>query len=265
MEPENQLRNLRDFLLVYNRMTEVCFQRCSSNFNYRSLTMDEERCVDSCAGKLIRSNHRLMGSYVQLMPKMMQRRVDEIESKAAESAKAAEAAASANVEPAVTEASAASQTPITLSPPPEVPSMLDQPFTSMTIDDVGTEAQSSVLKPAGLDIQNDFDTAFPKSTTSTDVRLSAASPFTPLIETVSLPAPNEAGNGPSYIASFPPPPIAGPHFESEISAPVFMPSKPISLSEDVPIPTVAAPTVSKSIESLSGQERPPVVPPPSDP
>lgn len=32
---------LRDFLLVYNRMTEICFQRCSSNFNYRNLTMDE--------------------------------------------------------------------------------------------------------------------------------------------------------------------------------------------------------------------------------
>lgn len=34
---------LRDFLLVYNRMTEICFQRCSSNFNYRNLTMDEVR------------------------------------------------------------------------------------------------------------------------------------------------------------------------------------------------------------------------------
>uniref|UniRef100_A0A3Q2XDZ2 Translocase of inner mitochondrial membrane 10 homolog B (yeast) n=1 Tax=Hippocampus comes TaxID=109280 RepID=A0A3Q2XDZ2_HIPCM len=41
-----------------------------------------ERCVDNCAGKLIRSNHRLMGTYVQLMPRMMQRRMDEIESKA---------------------------------------------------------------------------------------------------------------------------------------------------------------------------------------
>ncbi|KAK5858533.1 hypothetical protein PBY51_002666 [Eleginops maclovinus] len=262
MEPENQLRNLRDFLLVYNRMTEVCFQRCSSNFNYRSLTMDEERCVDNCAGKLIRSNHRLMGSYVQLMPRMMQRRVDEMESKAAENAKAAEAAASANVEPPVTEAPAASQTPITLSPPPQVPSLLDQPFTSMTINDVGTEAQGSILKPAGLDIPNEFDTALPKSITSTDVKLSAASPFTPAIETVNLPVPSEAGNGPSYIASFPPPPIASPQFESQISAPVFMPSKPISLSEEVPIPTVAAPTVSKSIES---PVRAPELPPPSSP
>ncbi|XP_077353721.1 mitochondrial import inner membrane translocase subunit Tim10 B [Festucalex cinctus] len=91
MDHEQQLRNLRDFLLVYNRMTEICFQRCTSNFNYRNLTMDEERCVDNCAGKLIRSNHRLMGTYVQLMPRMMQRRMDEIESKAAENAKAVEA------------------------------------------------------------------------------------------------------------------------------------------------------------------------------
>uniref|UniRef100_A0A8C9UX95 Mitochondrial import inner membrane translocase subunit n=1 Tax=Scleropages formosus TaxID=113540 RepID=A0A8C9UX95_SCLFO len=71
---QQQLRNLRDFLLVYNRMTEICFQRCTSNMNYRNLTMDEEKCVDSCAGKLIRSNHRLMGTYVQLMPRIVQKR-----------------------------------------------------------------------------------------------------------------------------------------------------------------------------------------------
>lgn len=60
--------------------------------------MDEERCVDNCAGKLIRSNHRLMASYVQLMPRMVQRRMEELESKAAETAKLeAEATAAANV------------------------------------------------------------------------------------------------------------------------------------------------------------------------
>ncbi|TSK16197.1 Mitochondrial import inner membrane translocase subunit Tim10 B [Bagarius yarrelli] len=88
---------LRDFLLVYNRMTEICFQRCTNNFNYRNLTMDEEHCADSCAGKLIRSNHRLMGTYVQLMPAMVQKRMEELESKAAEMAKSTEAGGS--VEP----------------------------------------------------------------------------------------------------------------------------------------------------------------------
>ncbi|KAA0703957.1 Mitochondrial import inner membrane translocase subunit [Triplophysa tibetana] len=93
MDPDGQLRNLRDFLLVYNRMTEICFQRCTSNFNYRNLTMDEERCAESCAGKLIRTNHRLMGTYVQMMPAMVQKRMQEMESKAAEVAKAEAAAA----------------------------------------------------------------------------------------------------------------------------------------------------------------------------
>lgn len=97
MDPEGQLRNLRDFLLVYNRMTEICFQRCTNNFNYRNLTMDEERCADSCAGKLVRCNHRLMGTYVQLMPAMVQRRMEELESKAGEIAKATEVGGS--VEP----------------------------------------------------------------------------------------------------------------------------------------------------------------------
>lgn len=55
--------------------------------------------MDNCAGKLIRSNHRLMATYVQLMPRMVQRRMEEIESKAAENAKLeAEAAARAGPE-----------------------------------------------------------------------------------------------------------------------------------------------------------------------
>ncbi|XP_063162153.1 mitochondrial import inner membrane translocase subunit Tim10 B [Candoia aspera] len=79
-EPEpQQLRSLRDFLLVYNRMTELCFQRCVANLNYRALTRDEEACLDGCAGKLVRSNHRLMAAYVQLMPSVVQRRIADYE------------------------------------------------------------------------------------------------------------------------------------------------------------------------------------------
>ncbi|KAL0994952.1 hypothetical protein UPYG_G00129880 [Umbra pygmaea] len=109
MEPEAQIRNLRDFLMVYNRMTEICFRKCTSNFNYRTLTMDEERCADSCAGKLIRSNHRLMGTYVNLMPGMVQRRMAEMEKKNAEVGGAAGALEGA--EP--TEAARAFDSPLT--------------------------------------------------------------------------------------------------------------------------------------------------------
>ena len=39
----------------------------------------QERCLDGCAGKLIRANHRLMGAYVALMPSIVQRRAARLE------------------------------------------------------------------------------------------------------------------------------------------------------------------------------------------
>ncbi|XP_028655724.1 mitochondrial import inner membrane translocase subunit Tim10 B [Erpetoichthys calabaricus] len=84
MEADQQIRNLRDFLLVYNKMTEICFSRCASNLNYRTLTIDEDVCLNNCAGKLIRSNHCLMGAYVKLMPSIVQRRQTEYENKTQE-------------------------------------------------------------------------------------------------------------------------------------------------------------------------------------
>ncbi|XP_021239453.1 mitochondrial import inner membrane translocase subunit Tim10 B isoform X5 [Numida meleagris] len=40
-EQQQQLRSLRDFLLVYNRMTELCFRRCVSDLGYRLLSRRE--------------------------------------------------------------------------------------------------------------------------------------------------------------------------------------------------------------------------------
>ncbi|XP_034463012.1 mitochondrial import inner membrane translocase subunit Tim10 B isoform X1 [Hippoglossus hippoglossus] len=251
MEADQQIRNLRDFLLVYNRMTETCFQRCSSNFNYRNLTMDEERCLDSCAGKLIRSNHRMMGAYVQLMPRMMQRRMDEMESKAAENAIAAEAAAAASLELPAADASSASQIPVAASLPPQIPALLPSVAT-----DVGLEAQGSVIKPSGLDIPFELDAAFSKPTAATEVSFSAATLLTPATEAVNLPVFNEAASGPSFTEVFPQLPVASVQTESVSSMPVLMPSTTSSLSVDMPVSTVSAPTVSS-------QERAPEAPPAS--
>ncbi|RVE63905.1 hypothetical protein OJAV_G00140940 [Oryzias javanicus] len=157
MDPDQQLRNLKDFLLVYNRMTEICFQRCSSNFNYRNLTMDEERCVDNCAGKLIRSNHRLMSTYVQLMPRMVQRRMEELESKAAENAKAAEAA-----------------TISTGAGTADPPQAFQPQFSPSESPQVASEMQSSAVVPANLDI--------PSEGANAGLKLSAATPLTPNTE-----------------------------------------------------------------------------------
>ncbi|XP_065146777.1 mitochondrial import inner membrane translocase subunit Tim10 B [Paramisgurnus dabryanus] len=143
MDHDGQLRNLRDFLLVYNRMTEICFQRCTSNFNYRNLTMDEERCVDSCAGKLIRTNHRLMGTYVQLMPAMVQKRMQEMESKAAEVAKAEAAAHGGAIE---------NPPPVMMDTQPVPPSIPGIPATtsSVEIPSAFDHASSGLTMPSNM-------------------------------------------------------------------------------------------------------------------
>ncbi|XP_032431356.1 mitochondrial import inner membrane translocase subunit Tim10 B [Xiphophorus hellerii] len=186
MDPDQQLRNLRDFLLVYNRMTEICFQRCTSNFNYRNLTMDEERCVDNCAGKLIRTNHRLMGTYVQLMPRMVQRRMEEMESKAAENAKAAEAAATPGTIGTGAEATPSIQTSISSPPPTQITS---------SVTEVAPEVHDSPLKPAAL--------AIPANTVATGIGLSASAPLTPRTDGVNVSELKETGLG------FPQPAVSG--------------------------------------------------------
>ncbi|NXY51707.1 T10B translocase, partial [Ceuthmochares aereus] len=65
---------LRGFLLAYNQLAQLCFQRCVCSLGHRLLSAHEERCLDHCAGKLLHANHRLMGAYVGLMPALLERR-----------------------------------------------------------------------------------------------------------------------------------------------------------------------------------------------
>ncbi|XP_032063989.1 mitochondrial import inner membrane translocase subunit Tim10 B, partial [Aythya fuligula] len=102
MEPaaeQQQLRSLRDFLLLYNRMTELCFRRCVSDLNHRLLTRREELCLERCAGKLVRCNHRLMTAYVALMPSIAQRRAADYEASAARAQEAPAAPAAPDAAP----------------------------------------------------------------------------------------------------------------------------------------------------------------------
>uniref|UniRef100_A0A803SVH9 Translocase of inner mitochondrial membrane 10B n=1 Tax=Anolis carolinensis TaxID=28377 RepID=A0A803SVH9_ANOCA len=43
--------------------------------NYGEQQQRPESCLEGCAGKLVRSNQRLMAAYVRLMPALVQRRL----------------------------------------------------------------------------------------------------------------------------------------------------------------------------------------------
>lgn len=210
--------------------------------------MDEERCVDNCAGKLIRSNHRLMGTYVQLMPRMVQRRMEEMESKAAENAKAA---ASVGVGAVTTYASPESQAPIT------VPS-IQEASPSVTTSVQSVRGVNGSVPTPGLDLSNELDVSAPRAEIVQGGKRAAATPLTQVTGTVNPSVLNKTNNGPSYAAGIPEPLIAVSEMNNGRSATLFTQSKPASMSEDMSLSS----NVTK-LETLSGQGNAPEVPPPS--
>ncbi|XP_063928229.1 mitochondrial import inner membrane translocase subunit Tim10 B [Zophobas morio] len=73
------LRNFKDFLQLYNQMTERCFYRCIENTNSRHLTPSEIECSEECATKFIKFNNKLMMNFVNRQNDIMSRRIKEAE------------------------------------------------------------------------------------------------------------------------------------------------------------------------------------------
>ncbi|XP_034249107.1 mitochondrial import inner membrane translocase subunit Tim10 B-like isoform X2 [Thrips palmi] len=59
-------------------MSHTCFQNCVNNFYSRDLASDEENCVDLCAKKHIKVNHKVMGVFMELQPMIINKRMEEM-------------------------------------------------------------------------------------------------------------------------------------------------------------------------------------------
>ncbi|KAJ8983893.1 hypothetical protein NQ317_000929 [Molorchus minor] len=80
MEIDNSaLRNFKDFLQLYNKMTEICFNRCIDNVYSRNLDPNEADCVEDCSSKFIKYNNRLMQNFVKAQSEIVNKRVEEAE------------------------------------------------------------------------------------------------------------------------------------------------------------------------------------------
>ncbi|KAJ8933019.1 hypothetical protein NQ314_014258 [Rhamnusium bicolor] len=76
MDP-GALRNFKDFLQLYNKMTEICFARCIDNVNSRILDQNEINCVDDCSSKFVKFNNKLMQNFVTAQTNIVNKRVEE--------------------------------------------------------------------------------------------------------------------------------------------------------------------------------------------
>ncbi|XP_018339897.1 PREDICTED: mitochondrial import inner membrane translocase subunit Tim10 B-like [Trachymyrmex septentrionalis] len=73
-----QLRNFKDFLLLYNQISEMCFKKCANTFLSREITSDEELCINNCVQKYIYTNHKMMEIFMEVQPRMVHKRIEEI-------------------------------------------------------------------------------------------------------------------------------------------------------------------------------------------
>ncbi|CAO1401846.1 unnamed protein product [Diamesa hyperborea] len=82
MDPDNnkgQLRQFKDFLQLYNTITEKCFSSCVDNLFTRDVSESEDSCIIHCVNKFANVNQRLMGTYVEIQTQLNTKRMAEYE------------------------------------------------------------------------------------------------------------------------------------------------------------------------------------------
>jgi len=70
------MSKFKEFLEIYNRTTERCFRDCVVDLNHRSITLDEDKCLDDCTTKLTNLNHRLLSTFMVEQPKITEQKIE---------------------------------------------------------------------------------------------------------------------------------------------------------------------------------------------
>ncbi|KAK9876541.1 hypothetical protein WA026_013915 [Henosepilachna vigintioctopunctata] len=79
MDIYTNYRNFKDFLQLYNQMTDTCFGKCVDNLYSRQLEPNELSCIEDCASKFIKFNSKIMTTFVEVQNTIVQRRMKDME------------------------------------------------------------------------------------------------------------------------------------------------------------------------------------------
>ncbi|KAI5634172.1 tim10/DDP family zinc finger domain-containing protein [Phthorimaea operculella] len=55
----DQMKTFKEFLMQYNKLSELCFNDCVHDFTSRTLRASETSCALNCMEKYLRSNQRV--------------------------------------------------------------------------------------------------------------------------------------------------------------------------------------------------------------
>ncbi|CAH0387145.1 unnamed protein product [Bemisia tabaci] len=55
----DDIKTFREFLVSYNKLSELCFMDCAKDFTTRDVKSDEEKCALNCMEKYLKLNQRV--------------------------------------------------------------------------------------------------------------------------------------------------------------------------------------------------------------
>lgn len=59
MAGEAEIKHFKDFILNYNKLSEMCFMDCVHDFTFREVSKKEETCASNCFDKFVKLNNRI--------------------------------------------------------------------------------------------------------------------------------------------------------------------------------------------------------------
>lgn len=62
----SQVNTFREFLGNFNRVAERCFRSCVWDFSSRNIKSQENRCVEACVEKFLKSNQRISERFQEI-------------------------------------------------------------------------------------------------------------------------------------------------------------------------------------------------------
>jgi len=79
---EEGLRNYKDFLSTYNKISEACFNSCVVNLNARGLSDEEASCAENCAERQINYQNKAVTVWAVEQPRLMEKKMQEAQEEA---------------------------------------------------------------------------------------------------------------------------------------------------------------------------------------
>ncbi|KAG0725126.1 Mitochondrial import inner membrane translocase subunit Tim9 [Chionoecetes opilio] len=66
IQAEVQVKQFRDFLVQYNKLSEGCFNACVWDFTSRNIRTNEENCAQNCVEKYTKVTQRISERFQEL-------------------------------------------------------------------------------------------------------------------------------------------------------------------------------------------------------